>query len=462
MEESERIRGHWWLPNNRTCRHIGWLSYDKDSGARLELSIEVGSLPFSQSDAVYGLIHGETDDGREISLAQCFLLGPLRLTKFIFAHFIFDGFLLPSVDDANIKTITAAIPFLSTWFGSTGLDVAHSTDYRDFVITYKSPPTLTIQVNPSMQIEFSVGTSHIPMRGLPGAKLEFRETVRLSLHTVSSESFRDLLSSLQAVSDLFTLMCMNLCSAEEIHLEGDFTPVINDGKVRYPHARLHFSPVYSPEKKTVPHPMDLFLRRADLGDNLQSVLVRWMDISNDLKPVRALYLSALYGEHTYIENKFLSLCQAAEIFHRRFRRGEYMNPDKYENEVLPKLVSLIPSELPGELTEAMAQRFEYLNEYSLAKRLKELVSENQDTIFELVPDIKEVVRSIVEARNHFTHFSPKGPHHEINGEKIQRYVHILRMIVELSVLKEIGVASEALGSAAQKNEIYRRMFRLNR
>src|ERR1700704_1721782 len=102
-----------------------------------------------------------------------------------------------------------------------------------------------------------------------------------------------------------------------------------------------------------------------------------MKCSHDLKTVRALYLSALYGEHTYVENKFLSICQAAEVFHRRFRSGEYMDSAKYENEVLPLLISRIPTDLGTELNEVMRQRFEHLNEFSLRKRLKELVSENK-------------------------------------------------------------------------------------
>jgi hypothetical protein len=206
--------------------------------------------------------------------------------------------------------------------------------------------------------------------------------------------------------------------------------------------------------------MDLLLKSSDLEDHLESVLINWMRYADDLRTVLVLYLSALYGEHLYVENKFLSMCQAAEVFHRRFHEGEYMDAEQYKTNVLPLLRSRIPSDLNSELISAMQQRLEFMNEFSLGKRLKDLVNENRGIVSQLVPDIKNVLRSIVETRNRYTHFSGKGPTDAFRGETILYYLNVLRIILESAILKKIGVRDEVLRPAAINSEQYRRMLKL--
>ena len=466
MESLTDESGYWWLPEDSSRRYPGRLSFDQRDGARLELSIQEETPSFTRANEEYPLIHGVTNRGREISLAHCYSTNDRWShvgisTQTIFGHFVFDGFHLPSVESANIRSISATVPFLSSWLGSTGIDVTHSKDFKNFDISYRQPPPFTARITPSIQIKISVSPASIPLAGGLGAEVKIQEKLWVSLEPVTPQPYRQLLDSLQIVFDFFTFCCMGLCSAEDIQLKGDFSPrTLTNGATIYPTANLHFMPVYSSKKKRFSHPMDLLLKCSDLAGHVEPVLSRWMKCSHDLKAVRVLYLSALYGEHTYIENKFLLICQAAEVFHRQFRGGEYMDSAKYDKEVLPLLISRIPTDLPAELSEVVRQRLGYLNEFSLGKRLKELVSENKDIIVELVPEIKEVLGTIVAARNRFTHFSAKQGHGDISGEKILYCVYVLRVIVDLSVLKEVGVPPEVLSKAAMASELYRRMFRL--
>ena len=87
-----------------------------------------------------------------------------------------------------------------------------------------------------------------------------------------------------------------------------------------------------------------------------------------------------------------------------------------------------------------------------------LVMENEKIIVQFIPDFKDVLRAIVEARNQFTHFSPKNRHRAVSGEAILYYVDVLRLIVDLAVLREVGVPPEILQKAAMESEVYRRKF----
>lgn len=458
--------GYWWIPEEPSRRYPGRLSFDSKDGARLELSVERETPSFSREEKDFPLIHGTTSSGRDITLVNCYLTQDRWSnagisTQTIFGHLILDGFHLPSVESENIRSISATVPFLSSWLGTTGIDVKHTNDFHDFEITYRQVPPLSAMIGPSMRMEVSVRPAGIPIAAGPGTEVKIRENIWLSLKPEMPRSYRQLLDSLHVAFDFFTFVCMDLCFAEDIQLEANFHPrTLTGGMIIYPIAHFHYMPVYSPKNRRTLHPMDVFLKRSDLANHFEPVLARWFETSAQLRSVRVLYVSALYGDHPYVENKFLSVCQAAEVFHRHFRRGEYMDTNRYENEVLPLLIAGIPANLPADLVKVMQQRFAYLNELSLAKRLKDLVAENKEIIIKFVPEINDVLRGIVAARNQFTHFSHKNKRPDLNGETILYYVNVLRMIVELSVLREVGVPPEILREAAVASERYRRAFRL--
>lgn len=457
--------GYWWVPEEPSRRYPGRLRFGSKDGARLELSVEKEAPSFSGVGEDFPLIHGVTNSGRDVTLVNCYLTQDRWSTagistQTIFGHLAFDGFHLPSAESENIRSISATVPFLSSWLGTTGIDVKHANHFKDFEITYRQVPPVIARIDPSMRIEVSVRPAGIPIGGGLGAEVKIRENIWLSLKPETPQPYRQLLDSLHVAFDFFTFVCMDLCHAEDIQLEANFCPrTLTGGTIIYPTAHFHYMPVYSPKRRRHPHPMDVLLKRSDLDNHFEPILAGWFETSAKLKSVRVLYVSALYGDHPYVENKFLSMCQAAEVFHRRFRRGEYMDSHRYESEVLPLLIARIPADLPADLIEVMQQRFEYLNELSLAKRLKDLVAENKEVILKFVPDIKDVLRAIVDARNQFTHFSARNRQTDLSGETILYYVYVLRMIVELSVLREVGIPSELLRKAAISSELYRRMFR---
>lgn len=457
--------GYWWIPEDPTQRYPGRLSYGLKDGARLELLVEKDTPSFTPATEDYPIVHGVTNSGRDITLINCYTINNRWShvgisTQTIFGHLALDGFHLPSAESANIKSISATVPFLSSWLGTTGIEIKHGKDLKDFDIAYRQLPPLIARIASSMELEISVHPASIPSAGVIGEGVTISENIWLSLKPEKPQPYRELLNALHVALDFFTFVCMDLCSADDIQFEADFHPrTLANGSMVYPRAYFHYMPVYSPKKQRTPHPMAVLLKQSDLSNQLEAVLVRWFGLSAELKGVRALYLSALYGDHPYVENRFLSMGQAAEVFHRHFRVGEYMDSERYDNEILPLMIARIPADLPGDLAKVMEQRFEYLNEYSLGKRLKELAAENKDIIVEFIPDIKDVLRATVEARNQFTHFSPKHKRTAISGETILYYTNVLRMIVELSVLRAVGIPSELLRKAAISSEHYRRMFR---
>lgn len=262
----------------------------------------------------------------------------------------------------------------------------------------------------------------------------------------------DVLMTLEA---FFTLACHSLCGLEDIRGTGDFDPTPNaDGSLRYPTAEVLYAPVFKVEKEDAHHPARFLFRFADVKDDIESIIRIWLQIANKLRPVRALYQSALYGKRTYLESEFLSMVQAVEVFHRRFRGGYYASPDEFEQTILPKLREAVPAETADELRKVIWNKLQYLNEYSLGRRLRELVRDHESLILEFVPDAYPLMEKIVQFRNHFTHYSGEKALSESDIRKIVRSVDALRLILELSLLKELHMSSETLARLARENRIY--------
>ncbi|MHC5822711.1 MAG: HEPN domain-containing protein [Nostoc sp.] len=95
-----------------------------------------------------------------------------------------------------------------------------------------------------------------------------------------------------------------------------------------------------------------------------------------------LYLGLFYLPKRYLTERFLSLAQAIEAFHRILYGGRYINEQEYKNGIYQSLLRAIESDsnvynLTSEFKDSLKQRLSYLYKFSLRKRLKELIGLNK-------------------------------------------------------------------------------------
>lgn len=471
MNNLPEFEGFWWVPDDPDTQLAGRLIADEDA-AKLILTINnTGHLPFSKSESrEYEVLHGRTSDGKLITLLKCFDLNTSWSSsgiekRVVLVNYVLVGGLVPQEKVENaFSELCLKWPGLQRWFFESGVSVEHEEgDFRSFTIKYKAKKPFRFEYSKGLNIEFGFSTDKVPFGGPLTEQIEFKEIVWVTLKKDAPESLGYYLEKLNELIQFFSICVLEYNQPQEVTLVGDFDiETREDGTKIPPHLQVYFSSVQKPQSDRLPHPVEILIPYAAIKDNFHDILKSWAAVAAEISPSRSLYFSSLYGTNKYIESTFLSLAQAAEVFHRRRYGGTYIPIGDYQEKVLPALESAIPPELNRDVKQAYKQRLKFFNEFSLSKRLK-MMSSNHEDVFRLyVPDWKSKVRSIVKARNYYTHYSEGGGNVAPDINKLVEYREFLKMLLELEMLAAAGVDMILLHNQAKECQRYRWNFPVSR
>jgi hypothetical protein len=145
----------------------------------------------------------------------------------------------------------------------------------------------------------------------------------------------------------------------------------------------------------------------------------------------------------YLQNQLLSLTQAIETYHRREIGGQYLSDDEFE-EFYDELCEVIPDQFDESFQDHLQKgTFRYANEYSLRKRLSQLVSEQENILDELPMDIEASVNEIVNTRNYLTHYD-EGISPRADTDELHPLILRLRAILETVLLSNLGIPEDQI------------------
>jgi len=151
----------------------------------------------------------------------------------------------------------------------------------------------------------------------------------------------------------------------------------------------------------------------------------------------------LYNPRMYLEDRFLSLIQAIESFHRRVYGGKYLPDEKYDK-LYEVLVNGVPEDVESELKDRLMEYLKYGNEFSLRKRLKEIFDKYKEILDKFIENKKDFIEKVVNTRNYFTHYDKELKEYAARGEDLYRLTQKLRMCLEICLLTEIGFTSKEI------------------
>ncbi|EMA41426.1 hypothetical protein C447_01190 [Halococcus hamelinensis 100A6] len=197
------------------------------------------------------------------------------------------------------------------------------------------------------------------------------------------------------------------------------------------------------------HPLKANFVLADITEDFSEVMNNWFEHYKELEPVYNLYFSIQYNSEMYLQNQFLSLTQAIETYHRREIGGQYLSDDEFE-EFYDELCENIPDRFDESFQDHLERgTFRYANEYSLRKRLSQLVSEQENIFEELHMDIAASVNEIVNTRNYLTHYdesiSPRA-----DTDELHPLILRLRAILEAVLLSNLGIPEDQITERLQQ------------
>jgi hypothetical protein len=104
----------------------------------------------------------------------------------------------------------------------------------------------------------------------------------------------------------------------------------------------------------------------------------------------------------------------------------------------------------ADLKASLKQRLKYGNEYSLRKRLGELVNACAGCLAELKPPLAEMVN----ARNHLTHPGSSATAPELNDVEFAVMADYAQALTEACLLKELGLSEDKVSELVGRGERY--------
>ena len=175
----------------------------------------------------------------------------------------------------------------------------------------------------------------------------------------------------------------------------------------------------------------------DISDRFEIILRNWFKNARLLEPVYNLYFGTLHNPHLYLEHQFLSIVQALESYHRRVYGGKYVAEEEYTT-IMNNLIKAIPPGTPSNLRDRLKNYLKHGNEYSLRKRLKEIVKECRDVLGDYLGDRDKVINVTVETRNYLTHYDGDPPKGIAKGVELYYLTQRLKLLVMACLLKTLG------------------------
>jgi hypothetical protein len=450
------IHGHFWLPCTPHEKVAGVLHH---SNGQIHLTL-LGQLGppqeiFKPQSFTPDVVLGQSYKGTLVTLLKCRQSFSERsLTHDTGQSQLVVSILLVGVHrgdeaDPEFHGITGSFSNLEEWVGhnpfttnyrkseATGGFTGHTTEYAPLDTISFTVPAIAAEV--ALSARFGNGGSS-PFHGWQG-----RHIATLAIKPKRPERLSVLLGRLHDIGNLLSLLIGEEATPLRTALSGDVLPV-EGGSFREDHP-LFITGRFSLQDTKV-HPHEMLLGYPRLRTLFPEIVESWFSKKDVLDPSASLLLGVLATPHMFLDFRFLALMQAVEAFCRRCCAGKYM-PDQAYAEVLVTLCKAIPEKVPRDLKNSLVEgKLKYGNEYSLRKRLRDLLKTlAPDTLALVTESDGEFAKWVVNIRNDLTHLSPDSAQSAYTSRDLLKAYFQLRVLLTIVLLKHLGIPEEMIRDA---------------
>jgi hypothetical protein len=452
--------GIWWTPAEPGVRWVGKLLFHPRDGAVLSI-IEplngVRSFSFGGGRTeTYEVLHGRTTEGTAVSLLRSYertsrmnLSGAgASRTREIGANALIMG-LHADTDDPLVSSVRASVHHLGDWWWESGLALDSTVARPDLVVRYAAPEPLLLHDDGAFRVWLRAGaTGHVGNR-----TANLRESVTFDVEAVAPQPLSAFQRRVRACADFLSVACLALCEIDKLEME---TPETSEQSRE--RGTFHAVPIYRGRENNGPVGGHMLFRAHEFEARLPTLFASWWSHQEELFDVRALYVAGAYGGG-FVEGRLLTLTQAVEAFHRRFRDGRYMDEDAFQRDVLPPILAAIPQAAGQRLRQSVAARLRYANEYSQRLRFRLLFRQYAAALETMVAQPTAYVDPIIDHRNEFTHFDPavRTSPDDVSPERVLLYNFLLRMLLEACFLEIMGFSQDEIVTLLRRSETYRQL-----
>jgi hypothetical protein len=198
------------------------------------------------------------------------------------------------------------------------------------------------------------------------------------------------------------------------------------------------------------HPAMMLFTLPDARERLAELLGNWFSKQELLRPVFDLYFGAIYNRRAFLEQRFLSLMQAVETYHRRTSAATELSQADHDELLAAVLVAA-----PPEHREWLRKKLNHSNELVLRKRLDDVLKRCPKVVKKLVDKKSSFVHRVGTARNYLTHYSPDLAEEAPTGLDLYPLTVQLQALVEMCVLLELGFDCDEIDRFFERAARYR-------
>ncbi len=453
------IRGKWWSvesgPDAATNGRLGYIPNDD-----IVLDVDGQLTPAGTALTV---VHGLSSDGRFVTLLGCqefhqtVRMPGTVVTKYVVRRLLI-GRQHVIAADAPFNDLRVGFNGLTKWLGDSPLQ---NSAARGGLLGLKKPQMI------EGRWAFSCLQSRLTVRSCAmvaangdawstlGATadgylwLTPRDPKNLSWHLSIASDLRQLLTVLSGqeifLTRLFVKPAMQNVSADGLREDPGWFQIF------YPF-------------RTASRPKDNETRRfvisaADLADDLPGVVAEWLRENAPVRALADLYAAVLLIDRFPAEAELLFLTQSLERYHRRRLPGRYMDDADYAA-VSGALSAAIPAGLEESHRASLRARVRFGNEYSLRKRLAELMDRLDPTVAAMITDHRAgFIGQAVDTRNFYTHYpdDPAAAAGIVRGIDLWRFNGRLRLFIFALILTEFALPPQAIRMALSRSPDARRL-----
>jgi hypothetical protein len=394
---------------------------------------------------------GKSNDGKDITLYNCYekewSFNSSGFSKSsVCVSMIFVGAHFHEKDDIKFKELLIHYSHLDEWVNISGFNIKLYTQDKDVIIEYKRPEPIQANIR---DYKISIYFQCIPPTiSRVQKEANIKQKTYIKIESSEEKEYDEYENIMYHIQNFLSLGVGEPVYPLEIKGKTEINKKEINGKILYPEVRIFYGPPYIHKiryKKIPSH--DMLFTFKDISDRFETFLKTWIEKEDLLKPFYDLYFGTLYNPRMYLEHEFLSLIQAIESYHRRVYGGKYVTDEDYEK-IYDSLISFIDSmEINNKLKKRLEDSLKHGNEFSLRKRLKDIIKKHEDVIKLFMKNNKardSFIHKVVVTRNYLTHYDEDLK--ESSAKDIELYILIqkLKLLLEICMLSELGFSQEEI------------------
>lgn len=442
------MTGLWWRPEYPDDRLAGTLE-SREGRLLLKLIGNFGSEIRLVGNEKISIIVGVAE-AKNMTLLECFHAGtglkiPGTSEQMFWPRYVFAGERhLSDGTKTPFKTFAIQFTDLGPWLMRSPVTESFKVDedhkLEEISHVYRRLPKLTLsiaRVPAELNYGYSFETRSDHFRSIGFETVAYSEIVPSNPRDI--EWFHD---HLQVVLDLHSLLV-----GRRVRIEHLYATTVSDKGHPAVYDLIEGFPLPKADTDRLPH--EILVPLPEITDSLPTILDRWYEQREAMKEPVSLFLGA--ESSLTSEVRLLLLSQALESFHRNVYGGAYLTYEDYEP-IYSIIVKAIPGSVDQNLKDALKSRLRYGYQYSLRRRLSELLDQFEDTTLATIRiTSKEFAERITAARNFYTHWDRSSTSSLVSGFDLANLVNKLEALARLIFLKHIGVREEIVLKGMQRS-----------